>query len=209
MADLSTGFNSGSARGNLNSFKNGMVSAITKYNSACEELMATLSSSWSSPIAVQFSSAYVPKMRDISSSLRTLGETVLSRASRAVSSFARANGSYFSFDSSISVGTCNPDILKEDLNGVVGMDINKVEEAIYSFESKMTGFFSSLDSLPTGIALYDPDGAQRSAYVSLIGGKKSEIKDLVSNMKIALKKSIEQEEDKIKTAKNRAVDTLS
>lgn len=203
------GFNAGGARSNLNAFTQGMNSAIAKYNSTCEEFMNELSNTWASPKAVEFGNAYEGELINISTSLRTMGQTIITNAVSAINAMARANGSSFYYDGNISSSNCNITKLLPQKDGKVGMDINSVEASLGKFQGGIQTFLSMLDNLPTGISLYDPSGEQRSAYIGLIGNKKSQIAQMISDIAKGLNTCIEEEKTKVIAAKQQSVSDLS
>ena len=175
-------------------------------------LYEVLNSSWSSPIAVDFTSVNISDINDMAHKIMLEIDNVYMGAVDAAKSLAAANGSSFPLSpSSHGSDKINYELrpCKDSLNGVVGMKTELVKEALDEFSKNISNALDQLASVPDGIAFYDPEGSVIGGYHKSIVKFKSICEELATFTSAKIREFVEQEQSKIEQAKAAATDALN
>ena len=210
-----TGINTDQARKDIRFFDNSCFYAHYEFSMTMHHLFDVLSAKWASPKAVEFFNNYIGEILELSSEFRTTYKHIVSGAVAAATQLAVVNGTTFEYgDNTIEAGEIESayggyEPCKEELNGQVGMDVEGVKNALGIFDTEVKKVVKAIDSLPEGIAFYDPEGNMVGSYNRNIKDLEVKFTDLFNGMIADLKNAIESESDNILLAKQKATETMS
>jgi len=207
-----TGYNKQEFIKNIAEFEEAMNYIANELTSAGQQLFEVLRSTWYSPKAVEFS-------KEFSSSLYTF--TVLEvlkgkidvcgRAVDALNVMAAANNdSLLNIPTpSVPTGESFGDLLATGPDGSVGMAAQVVTAAANEYKSNLDKALSLLDSVPTGIAVFDPSGGVQEVYTNYINRIKNAINEVSNAVMNSLTAAIQEEESNINNAASQSAEFLT
>ena len=139
---------------------------------------------------------------------------IISGAVDAATTLAAANGASFNYDrETISAGETRDYSLavkfETSINDAVGMDRENVKIALDLFTSRISSGLAKLESIPSSISFYDPNGEMVGSYNRNIAEFKSQFEELFNEISTAVSGYIETESDNILLAKEQANDTMN
>lgn len=208
-----TGLNPGLAWRNIADFTEKGIAAAEEYNKAIAFLFEQLYFTWCSPKAVEFSNLQTTKLYGTYKAIYLHICDISRNAVRAYNIVASANNAtrinYTPQDFNYA-GESQYTKLLENKDGVVGMNINLVENYILpEFDSKIKNALHQIESLPKAIALYDDETGQQHAFSTGVSALISSASEIISSVESTIQTSIKEEQNTIKLAKEQATQTLS
>ena len=206
-----TGLNIGKVDYDFENLAHEFSDLFYAYEGTMNHLFDALNTYWASPKAVEFSNTFIPKIKGLIGNVEKEFLHIQEGAINAASHIASANGLcyahglyYFNMIDIERVTAC-----KESLDGQVGMDIEKVEDALNTYSGECQTVLERIDSLPEGIAFYDPEGKMVGAYNKNIKDMKVKFTDLFDGITSAINNAITTESATIFAAKQKATETLN
>ncbi len=210
-----TGFNPEQAKNDImNFYGNGQTAKMALVH-AFEDLYSDLKEEWASDKAVEFDNKHRSTINETISTFRNSINKICQNACNAFDEIASKQGvpgcGLASILDSASDSTFEYQfaVIYYNKNGVVGMNIEAVNNTLEVFDSKIAAFVELVDNLPLNIAFFDPDGSQAKAYKSLIDNSKSKVLEEIEAIKNDIKTAIVTEQNNILLAKQQATDTLA
>ena len=206
------GINVNRARSDITSFYEQSISAADSILSAFSNLFIVLNNAWASPVAVAFSETWSGEINSLNSNLYSNISSITNNAIESANCIASSHGTSLgaivtpaiSYKSSYTCSVC-----KENIGGIVAMNIPKVEAALVDFNNRINTGLEELSYIPNGISIYDNVGNVAGAFSSGVDKFKEQISQMVEVMNTKLSESIEIEKERIESAKEKAVNTLS
>lgn len=210
MADF-TGFNPMDAKTNIGMLESELTSAYIALSDAFNVIENDVSENWASPNAVQFATNYVPKFNELKRLFAERGNSIMNNSVQAVNYMAMANGTSFSVEVVELKFTENTNNFKEEINGIVGMNVEKVVNLIEGeFEAQLSKFYTICEELKTlDIALYDPEGTLKESYRAFLSSFEQELNETVHNIYTILAAAINTEINAINISKTSAADEMA
>ena len=210
MADF-TGYTPYEAKTTIQMLENVLTNAYIALGDAFNVIENEVSEYWASPNAVQFANNYVPKFNEFKRLFVENGNSMISNIVQAVNYMSMANGSSFSIEAIELKFVETTSNFKEEIDGVVGINVDKVINLISGdFESNLSKFYYMCEELKTlDIALYDPEGTLRETYRSFLSSFERDLNETVHSIYTALKIAIDNETNNIKIAKESAADVMA
>ena len=214
-----TGFNPAVAKNEITNFYRMMNSIENDYYLGAYYLFMNLHDIWCSEKAIEFYNNNAQKTMDLDNEFINEINRITSKAIEAYNKIALSNDSITFNDplvpSNLDVNkdydaeSCFPTLNSADpSSGIVGMNVKEVEGELNAYLSSMDKVVSSLDDVPTEIALFDPDGSLQEAYRSLIDKMKGKIPERISAVKSDIQDAIKTEQDTTILAKQQAAEIL-
>lgn len=186
-------------------------SGVNILNGAFEFITRDIPIVWASPKAFEFGNKYIPQLNSIMKQFCSLANKFVPATYNAIDALLKANGvssSSMSYEKYEPIEYANN--FKEEIDGVVGMTIENVRNILYSFINRMESFHNVMEfGRGLNIALYDPNGEIKSAFKAMMDHTEEEINGVVDNIKKSLESAIEEEINKVNTAKVASVDILN
>lgn len=171
--------------------------------------------SWASPVAKEFTTTMHSRAYSFLLDFYHEKEEIVEKSVAAANTLATSNGTSFSFEPGFGSGYSGENILsdvfpcEEELNGVVGMDISAVKTILNTFESRAETAMIEIDSIPEGIALYDPEGNLLSSYNSNIKRLRSELEEILNSIVSKINECTTTEMNVVLRAKEQATATMN
>lgn len=214
-----TGFNPAVAKNEITNFYRMMNSIENDYYLGAYYLFMNLRDIWCSEKAIEFYNNNAQKTMDLDNDFINEINTITSKAIEAYNEIALSNDTMAFNDpfvpSNLDVNrdyeaeSCFPILNASDPNsGIVGMNVKEVESELKTYMSSMNKVVSSLDDVPTEIALFDPDGSLQEAYRSLIDKMKGKIPERITSVKNEIQAAINTEQDTTILSKQQATEIL-
>lgn len=214
-----TGFNPAVAKNEITNFYRMMNSIENDYYLGAYYLFMNLRDIWCSEKAIEFYNNNAQKTMDLDNDFINEINTITSKAIEAYNKIALSNDTMAFNDpfvpSNLDVNrdyeaeSCFPILNASDPNsGIVGMNVKEVESELKTYMSSMNKVVSSLDDVPTEIALFDPDGSLQEAYRSLIDKMKGKIPERITSVKNEIQAAINTEQDTTILSKQQATEIL-
>lgn len=212
-----TGLNPSQARANIDTFVKAMNDAAVIFLNGGIALFKNLEKTWCSPKAVAFGEKYGYALYDKTVvAIREAATVIAKNAETAYNTISMANGGgvlgaeYGLQELPIATpvnGYFGP--LKESGEyGIIGMNLMQVQLALVVYGDSVEKGLAALDSVPTEIAFYDPDGIQQSTYKSEIQRVKDKLEEEISSMLDTIEAAMETEQNNIFIAKESSSSTL-
>jgi hypothetical protein len=204
-----TGYNGGLAKSNLDAFRESFEEVTRALGQTAVAFSESLSNMWASPIAVTFNSV-IQSFMDVVSQGVTSVNSLINSAVYAVNSFAKSNGSSFSYGGRVGavLGTLTP--LKEiSPAGIIGMQVEKVKALVDGFVNTIRGLIAKMLGIPASIAVYDQAGSIQSLYRQRITELKTKIEDAVNLIKDKINENITSEQQSVISGKAASQAVLS
>ncbi len=182
MADGWTGINVGEVTSQLNNFWEQMGTLVQSYVDSFDLFNTELFKTWGSDNAVKFNPILMG-LSEIKKVLADLLNKIITAATEAAKAMAQHNGSVF--DLLFNPKNVQVDYvpLKEEINGVKGMNIPLAKLAVDTFNSTVKGIIDGLLTLPLQFGLYDPAQEILTQYKNMVttaaGWVSNAVKDAV------------------------------
>ena len=169
---------------------------------------------WASPVAKQFSDEVCAVWQELDSEYMTSFLHILQGAEDAARALAQSNGAYFPCHYGLESGYVHngdPIVIhiKEDIDGIVGMDVEGVRIALEAFKDQEKEGIALFDDLPEYIAFYDPEGELLGTYGRNVKNFKTKFEKIINTINEKMESYLETETDNILMAKQNAADTLN
>lgn len=212
-----TGLNVERVESDIRKFDELAVGFAIHVGGAFGDLYTFLNNHWASPVAAEFTSKNVEDVRDLVQKITTTVHHIEHGAIEAARSLAKANGTTIELDDLYAANICPGDTgiyhvfepCRESLNGETGMDVEGVRNALAIFQTAILACLDEIDTIPEGIAFYDPNGDLISEYKRGISNFKKEISDLAGKTYQKLNQFLFTESDNVKMAKQQATQALN
>lgn len=206
----------------LEEVKSVAFDALQQIKSASTEYLTGLRENWASPRAVEVTNDFRIKISDLLTNTKNVIDRQIDKSCDAANALNHAmgnGGEQGSMDSvqfhistdAAGVGADGSIVglgCSESLNGVVGMNTEKVEELTATFRTNLDRGVTTLSTLQRTIGFYSPDGALVNAYSMNVEKIVDEFNELASNLYTNMQNCIETETNAVLTAKQAAEDTL-
>lgn len=207
-----TGLNIEKASHDIESFNQTCWEIQSKVRMPLKEFFIYLARHWASPVAKQFSDNICAKWEEVDSEYLTAFQHIVSGATDAGRALARANGLDLpNIINPGNVATADPikSFISEDINGIVGMDVEGVRIALDAFKEQEKEGIALFDELPENIAFYDPNGELIGTYSRNVKNFKTKFQEIINTVITEMEGYLETETDNILLAKQNANDTLN
>lgn len=192
MADGWTGLDVNTVKAQLRTFDEEMNKIISTYSDAFELFNNDLYVTWGSEKAVQFNKN-LGSFSTYKSDFCEIRNKILNAAVSAAKFMAQHNGT--TFDYSVAFMGTSTDVkeLKNEINGVIGMNIPLAKLALETFTSTCNQIITDLDNLPIDFALYDPSGDMQKAYKDLVLNRTQNLSTALNDANVILQNAFAEE----------------
>jgi len=211
MYEEFTGLDVSEARNNISAFYEEMDKICWKMEGDLTTYCSELFYTWCSPKAVEFNDQ-LDKLWAANQAVYNTCYIIVVNAVRAYNTVAQSNGLegwYPNFPKEPVNSTVNdPYRLVASRNGIVGMNVPQVSLATDEFKKACEDYQNKLDSLPTEIALYDPNNLQKDTYKAELTKAKQSFIENIQNVMDGISSAIETETQTILLAKEQSVQEL-
>ena len=207
-----TGLNPEMAATNIASFEGAVRGSVELLKNAFTTLFTDLKEVWASPNAVEFSNQYTSEIETFMHDFASHVGMIDDGARAAYNAAANANGAQTIealVDFEPGGGYALPCALDAEKNGVVGMNIVAVRDAVLTdFKLNMESALASFADIPNAIALYDDADGQRHAYASRIEKFKDAFSDMAEQITSKVLEYANNESDRVELAAEQATEAL-
>ena len=210
-----TGLDIERAKHDIETFDSMASTALNNIHNCFYNLYTVLNEHWASPVAVQFTSKNSQQINELNENMATTIAHIVNGAISAAENLSNANGISFPLKSEKNFASatgctgvpCEP--CKDQLNGVTGMDVEGVKQALNVFRTTAINALEEIVSLPNVIHFYDPNGDMVGEYNRGVDSFKQQYHDLIEQTYTEMRSYIETEADNILLAKQNATQTLN
>lgn len=187
----------------------GVNHIIKQMSTASIEYFSALRYLWCSNNAVEFYNKYATPLVDAINNGATDIINICKKIEEAHNFYAEANGSEL-----VSVETKPYKLLGlpsfyDNLNGVVGMNIEKVHSQTLQYKLYMNTLLSQLDDLPIKIDFFDPGQNQQLAYQRMLNTIKENIQTQFTGIIDDITNAEQTETNNIKLSQEYAIEALN
>ena len=215
MDGAMTGYNPELAKRQLDQFVDMCNQLYIEAGNAVDLFNRALVNNWTSPKAANMNGFLHENTNYIGNAINSMCNTVAMNAVTAIRYLAMKNGSDFQYGDGISLGGGNyfgdhwVDLKESGVHGV-GMNKNNVIYLILpDFRNSLNSVKEKLNNLPLDLAVYDPSGRMKEAYIQLITKCKADINQCVLRVDSEINQILTQEVDNITIGVNQAVETMT
>ncbi len=208
MADDWTGINIRIVTSQLNTFADKTKNIIHNYSTNFDLFNDTLYETWGSDNAVNFNE-HLTSLFKYKKELCEMRNKLLKAVSEAATEMAKHNGATFNYRVDYMMYGGVPKKIREDINGVKGMNIPLAKTALDSFEYGCSETVKSLDELPVELGLYDPSGELEATYKALIKNTVSQFKNDFIDARNYLADAFKEETLQLEIGKKEAEEELA
>ncbi len=208
MADAWTGINVEEVTSQLDNFADTTQTIIHNYSTMFDLFNDELYVTWGSENAVKYNTQLI-KLFEYKRTLCELRNKILQAASGAASFMAKHNGTEFNYSVGYMMYGGSIKNLKDEINGVKGMNIPLAKMALESFQDGCNEVMNQLDELPVSFGLYDPSGELQATYKALIKDTVSKFKDDFIHARDYVSDAFEEETLQLEVGKAEAEEELS
>jgi len=207
MTEGFTGMNPTVAKMDIDEFEN---TGMGIYNSVCaanRKFMNGISKVWYSQNSTEFGKVYTNELYLVQNSIKCLVNNYIVRCVKAYNDIAASNGAESIQDDHVPMengsmapngtGEAFDDFLTARDDGVVGMDVDKVNKFLEDYSNEIQRIISNdLNNFPLSIAFYDPDNSLKTAFKEEVDRIISELDGKVNDVYKAVNAHITDEEHK-------------
>ena len=193
----------------LTNFCEKMKDSSSKLSSAIYDFYNSLSASWYSTKAVNFSDKLISELNELSITINSYYNNSVDSIIDSYNSLALEEGKKtLDFSTNFNLSFNYPSMISEGPNGVIGMNIGKVKSALSQFITDFKDAFNSLSFIPSTVVISRDSNGNKNYYFTSVDELKNNVKVIIEKIINEVITSINQEVELLNNANRLAVDDM-